>query len=84
MLKRGQNRKRCVFFLLRFSFRAAVTLTLRTREVGQLLCAWFSPIAKKKKKKKTATYIGFRAPSSHVGSLRLVFIMQAQETQSII
>ena len=83
MLKRGQNRKRCVFFLLRFSFRAAVTLTLRTREVGQLLCAWFSPIAKKKHQ-KTATYIGFRAPSSHVGSLRLVFIMQAQETQSII
>ena len=85
MLKRGQNRKRWVFFRLRFSFRAAVTLTLWTREVGQLLCGYFSPMEKEKKKhQKTASYAGFRAPSSHVGSLRLVFIMRAREGQSIL
>ena len=50
MLKRGQNRKRWVFFRLRFSFRAAVTLTLWTREVEQLLCGYFSPMEKEKKK----------------------------------
>ena len=38
----------------------------------------------KKKHQKTASYAGFRAPSSHVGSLRLVFIMRAREGQSIL
>ena len=37
-------------FRLWFSFRAAVTLTLWTREVGQLLCGYFSPMEKEKKK----------------------------------
>ena len=71
MLKRGQNRKRCFFFRLRFRFRAALTLTLRTREVEQLLCAYLSPM--KEKTPKTASCVGFRSPSSHVGNLRLQY-----------
>ena len=38
----------------------------------------------KKNTKKPPAYAGFRAPSSHVGSLRLVFIMRAREGQSIL
>ena len=83
MLKRGQNRKRCVFFSTSIQLPLGCNSYFANQR-GWTAVVWLFLTNGKKKHQKTASYEGFRAPSSHVGSLRLVFIMRARETQSII